>query len=295
LHGVRQQRQARRPGGQSEQRPEEHQRMVQHFGVQARDGHAGHRIAQRRARTGNAHDRSVAVQDVRAAALRRAGAARGRLQRVQLGAVQPAQRQPRRSELRQDHRDAAEQRAAGPARRAISFLIHCGVWRRPVAAALRSMRPQALLLSLLLLSSTAFAGWSSSGPIGGPVTSVVVAPSDSAVVWAASVAGVFRSTDGGTTWNDVSGAFADVRAMAVHPSDAKRAWAINVLGHVFRTDDGGATWSDTKTPILSPSALLVDPHDPDTLYAGGDCGPISLEGPAIYDGGGGVGIFKSTD
>ena len=159
------------------------------------------------------------------------------------------------------------------------------------------MRPIApFLLSLLLLSSTAFAAWTSSGPIGGPVTLVVVAPSDSAVVWAASSAGVFRSADSGATWTDVSGgAFTDVKGLAVHPADANRAWALSANGHVYRTDDGGATWSDSTTPLLSPQTLLIDPHNPDTLYAGGDCGPISLEGPDIYDGGVGVGVYKSTD
>jgi hypothetical protein len=76
-----------------------------------------------------------------------------------------------------------------------------------------------LILSLL-------AGWSSSGPTGGPVNAVVVAPSDPAIVWAGNAAGVFRSTDGGATWID-------------------------------STDGLGA---------IRPTALLIDPHNPDTLY-----------------------------
>jgi hypothetical protein len=66
------------------------------------------------------------------------------------------------------------------------------------------------LAFLFLLSSTAFAGWSTSGPTGGPMNAVVVAPSDSNVIWAGDAAGVFRSTDGGATWADVSGPVADV-------------------------------------------------------------------------------------
>src|ERR1051325_1200913 len=155
--------------------------------------------------------------------------------------------------------------------------------------------PPPFLLSLLLLSSTAFAGWSSSGPLGGPVTSVVVAPSDSAVIWAGSAAGVFRSTDASAPWTDVGrGAIVDVKGLAVHPADANRAWALSANGRVYRTDDGGATWTSSQTPLLTPSALLIDPQHPDTLYAGGDCGPLSLEGPDNYDAVG-AGVYQSTD
>jgi photosystem II stability/assembly factor-like uncharacterized protein len=115
------------------------------------------------------------------------------------------------------------------------------------------------------------------------------------VIWAASTAAVFRSADRGATWTDVSrGAFVDVRSIAVHPTNANIAWAIDATGHVYRTGDGGATWRVTPTPLLSPRTLLIDPHNPDTLYAGGDCGEITLEGPIDYDAHG-AGVLKSTN
>ncbi len=164
---------------------------------------------------------------------------------------------------------------------------------------------------LLLLASTSFAGWNSSGPIGGQVNSVVVAPSDWSVIWAGNSAGIFRSTDGGATWVNVSGPFVDVSYLAVHPANSDVAWAMSGTGetsHIFRTIDGGATWvqSDAGLPSIIPSGIFIDPRNPDTLYAGSHCDPYrffeeprrtvvglaSTPQPRFYEAGG---VFKSTD
>ena len=153
------------------------------------------------------------------------------------------------------------------------------------------MRPTLVLLSLLLIASTTFAGWSSSGPLGGAVNAVVVAPSNPAVIWAGSAAGVFRSTDGGATWSNVSGPLADVARLVVHPKDADKAWALSSSQGLWRTVDGGATWISSNTFAgIMPTALLIDPRDPDTLYVAGNClagvEPIFLPWN---------GVHKSTD
>jgi photosystem II stability/assembly factor-like uncharacterized protein len=154
-----------------------------------------------------------------------------------------------------------------------------------------------LILSLL-------AGWSSSGPTGGAVNAVVVAPSDPSIVWAGNSAGVFRSTDGGATWSNVTGNFAEVSHLVVHPSKPDTAWLFSASAdatRVYRTDDGGATWTDQTDglPSLLPSALVIDPRNPDTLYLGSRCdpynfasiAPLSIE-PLRGEYGG---VYKSTD
>src|SRR6266542_876467 len=156
------------------------------------------------------------------------------------------------------------------------------------------MNAPAAVLILSLLAPTTFAGWSSSGPTGGIVNAVVVAPSDPAVIWAGNAAGVFRSTDGGATWTNVSGPLVDVEYIAVHPTDANKAWAATgsvQAARLYRTSDG--------LPAIRPSGLFIDPRNPDTLYVGSRCGPIGFASinstapaPFFHET---AGVFKSAD
>jgi len=157
-----------------------------------------------------------------------------------------------------------------------------------------------ILAVVLALSNPLSNPWTSGGPTGGAVAAVVVAPSDPNVVWAGNAAGVFRSTDGGATWANVSGPVAEVDKLVVHPSDPNKAWALTgftPVTRVWRTSDGGATWIDSteSLPFLRPSALLIDPRDPNTLYVGSKCEPYfdTVGAPAAVAPA--AGVFKSTD
>ena len=148
------------------------------------------------------------------------------------------------------------------------------------------------LFALLFIASTSFAGWSSSGPAGGAVNAVVVAPSNPAVIWVGSSGGVFRSTDSGATWSNVSGPLSGVVSLVVHPSDPNKAWALSPLVGLHRTVDGGTTWIDPHREFagMYEPTLLIDPRNPDTLYAGGGCiAGIEPIFPPVY------GLYKSTD
>lgn len=106
-------------------------------------------------------------------------------------------------------------------------------------------------------------------------------------------AGLFRSRDGGTTWEPVEGlnehptrsvwqpglgGLAAHRVVVDH-ADLSRIWvAISAVG-VFRTDDGGATWHTKNSGIarvvdaegsddigFCVHGIVQDPVDPDRLY-----------------------------
>ena len=145
---------------------------------------------------------------------------------------------------------------------------------------------------------------------------IAVAPSDPNTVWvgtgepastrANSIGrGVFKSSDGGKTWQDMGlNDSEEITAIAVDPRNAQTVY-VAALGHlwgpnaqrgIFKTTDGGKTWSnslvvDDRTGF---SDLVMDPKNPDTLYAAawqrmrwGD-GDMTESGP-------GSGIFKTTD
>ena len=90
---------------------------------------------------------------------------------------------------------------------------------------------------------------------------------------------VFKSSDGGSSWNDLDTGLMDTfRALATDPKAPTTLYAGGASGTVFKSADGGDTWIAVGAPGASVSALAIDPTKA-TVYAGTTSG----------------GVFKSTD
>ncbi len=141
------------------------------------------------------------------------------------------------------------------------------------------------------------------GPAGmaGRVASVVAVPGQPDTMFAgAATGGVWRSDDGGVTWQPV---FDDqpvqsIGAIAVSPSNPAVVWvgtgegnprnSAGVGNGVYRSVDGGRTWTHVgleKSERIH--RIVVDPRDPDIAYAGA-MGPEWSDGEER-------GVFKTTD
>ncbi|HLN98522.1 MAG TPA: hypothetical protein VK208_08685 [Pyrinomonadaceae bacterium] len=92
--------------------------------------------------------------------------------------------------------------------------------------------------------------------------------------------GVFKSTDGGDTWNEITrnpglpkGTIGIV-GITVSPANPDRLWAIIEAedGGVFRSDNGGKTWTKTneqrnlRQRAWYYSRIYADPKNADTVY-----------------------------
>ncbi|HZJ01555.1 MAG TPA: glycosyl hydrolase [Gemmatimonadaceae bacterium] len=93
--------------------------------------------------------------------------------------------------------------------------------------------------------------------------------------------GLFKSTDGGETWNNITrnpglptGVLGKI-GVTVSPANSKRVWALIEAdsGGVFRSDDGGATWTKTNSErnlrqrAWYYTRIYADTKDTNTVYA----------------------------
>jgi len=105
------------------------------------------------------------------------------------------------------------------------------------------------------------------------VAAVAVAPGDPRVVYLAAYepGGLYRSVDGGGSWQAVSQGVESLAPLtvAVHPNNPDVAWVGTMAGG-YHTADGGHSWQPMAgLPSVPIYALAVMP-DGRTLYAGGE-------------------------
>jgi photosystem II stability/assembly factor-like uncharacterized protein len=154
------------------------------------------------------------------------------------------------------------------------------------------------------------------GQSTGSIGALAIAPSDPNVIYVGSGEGlqrpdlsvgngIYKSTDGGTTWTHLG--LRDGQQIAwisVDPTDANRLF-VAVLGHpygpnsergVYRSLDGGATFKRVlyKDENTGANDVKIDPSNPKVVYATlwaarsapWEAGPFEIAGS---------GVFKSTD
>jgi photosystem II stability/assembly factor-like uncharacterized protein len=141
------------------------------------------------------------------------------------------------------------------------------------------------------------ASWSAlnSGLAAGFVTAVVIDPSTPTTVYAVEGygelqggvfgidQGVFKSTDGGESWNSANAGLSlqSITALVIDPSAPDTLYVGTLDGGVFKSTDGARSWraAGEGLPEETVTALVIDPSSPQILYAG------------MFQGG----IFKSVD
>jgi photosystem II stability/assembly factor-like uncharacterized protein len=144
---------------------------------------------------------------------------------------------------------------------------------------------------------------------------LAIAPSNPDIIWIGTGEedsrnsvqpgyGVYKSTDGGITWNSMGlEKTQHIGRIVVHPTNPDivyvaalgALWGTNPERGLYKTTDGGKTWALSK--FISDKAGFVDiamhPRDPNTLYA---ASWERIRQPQLFKSGGpGSALWKSTD
>ena len=119
--------------------------------------------------------------------------------------------------------------------------------------------------------------WSLSGELAdseipsGSIHSIAISRQTSSNLYAATDFGVYRSTDAGENWVDISNGLAIqiVRAIAVDPADAARLYVATEGAGIAVSTDSGASWTAINEGLtdLEMTHVTIDPGNPDRILA----------------------------
>lgn len=173
--------------------------------------------------------------------------------------------------------------------------------------------------------------WSGVANASGRVVSIAPHPIDANTCYIASASGgVWKTTDGGTTWTPLTDQLSNMNhgAIAIDPSNPDTIYAgtgeytTGSLGDgLFRSTDAGATWTriaDASVVGSQISGVAIDPTNPSIIHVTGSrgyirsgdagatwaqilrnsCSSLALDtvNPAnVYIGRNGSGLWKSTN
>ncbi|HTQ10943.1 MAG TPA: hypothetical protein VMI31_12785, partial [Fimbriimonadaceae bacterium] len=126
--------------------------------------------------------------------------------------------------------------------------------------------------------------WTERGPdnTAGRNRAIVVNPTNTSIMYqAACGGGVWKTTDGGATWNPVSDEFASLAmgCLAMDPNNSNILYAGTGEGYfngdalsgvgIYKTTDGGATWTllSATTGFGDTNKIVIDPANSNILLA----------------------------
>jgi len=121
---------------------------------------------------------------------------------------------------------------------------------------------------------------------GKSIRAFAIAPSNSAVLVAGALDGLYRSTDSGATWERISpendAEIKNIESLAIDPRNPDVVY-VGTWHLPWKTIDGGHTWISIKKGWIDDSdvfSIVLDPRNPDHLYASACTGVYSSDDAA---------------
>jgi photosystem II stability/assembly factor-like uncharacterized protein len=115
---------------------------------------------------------------------------------------------------------------------------------------------------------------------------LAVSPSNTNVIYAASLYALYVTQDGGSNWSNITyGSFGTngITYIAIHPTNPNRIW-VTIGGYsngnkVFYSPDAGQSWQNISgsLPNLPANTIVYEKNSPDGIYIGMDVGAYYLD------------------
>ena len=140
--------------------------------------------------------------------------------------------------------------------------------------------PCLVAIGLLMAGTPAahagFNRWTSGGPWVGGTLAFAAHPYDPQTAYAAGqYTGLFRTRDGGATWQPIEEGLTDlwITALAIDPVAPSTIYAASYGKFVYKSTDGGDHWVslyriDPQGMDGFATTMAIDPFSPSTLYVG---------------------------
>jgi photosystem II stability/assembly factor-like uncharacterized protein len=175
---------------------------------------------------------------------------------------------------------------------------------KPAAPASQKAEAKPAAATKDLLGSGTFSGleWRGIGPAvtSGRVIDIAVRPDHHATWYLATVGGVWKTDNAGTSWTpvfDSEGSFS-IGCVTVDPGNPHVVWvgtgennsqrSVSYGDGVYRSADGGKTWENVGLKdSMHIGRIVVDPRDSRVVY-------VAAMGP-LWSPGGDRGLYKTTD
>ena len=121
---------------------------------------------------------------------------------------------------------------------------------------------------------------------GQSIRSFAAAPSDPQQMYAGTLTGVFRSRDGGASWQRISPEGSEeiheIESLAIDPRNPDVIYA-GTWHLPWKTTDGGKSWHNIKQGVIDDSdvfSIIVDPADPRIVFVSACSGIYKSENEA---------------
>jgi photosystem II stability/assembly factor-like uncharacterized protein len=108
---------------------------------------------------------------------------------------------------------------------------------------------------------------------GKSIRAMAIAASDSGVLVAGALDGVYRSTDGGTSWSHISSSnqseIKNIESIAIDPKNPNTVYA-GTWHLAWKTSDAGASWQHINKGMIDDSdvfSVIVDSTNPSIVFA----------------------------